>query len=254
VIYNNIWIALAIGNSRYHWAWFLNDRLQASWDTAYQAPALAILQAMDYFDDHQIDIIRVPIYLISVVPNQTKIWQQLPQVREITLADIPLFNLYSTIGIDRAIAIFGAGEIYDYPVLVIDGGTALTRHLVGGAIIPGLKLQFSSLSTRTAALPEVKLPLQLPPRWGNNTNDAIASGILYCISTGIVNFIDDWDRLYPNSQIVFTGGDGDYLKSILPQSLIDRVTVDRQLIFHGFRSIVVEEVALDLVLRRSTKL
>ncbi len=242
---DNIWIGLAIGNSRYHWAWFLNTQLQSSWDTPYQAPELAIHQAMDYVYRHQIDINRVPIYLVSVVPDQTKIWQHLPQVKQITLVDIPLFNLYSTIGIDRAIAIFGAGKIYGYPVLVIDGGTALTitgvdrdRHLVGGAIIPGLKLQFNALSIGTAALPEVTLPTQFPPRWSNNTNEAIASGILHFISTGIVNFIDDWDRLYPNSQIIFTGGDGDYLKSILPQTSIDRVTVDRQLIFHGLGAIV----------------
>jgi type III pantothenate kinase len=256
LVTNNIWIALAIGNSRYHWAWFLNTQLQSSWDTTYiglervgSQLKLLPLDLQREIDRRQIYISTVPIYLISVVPSQTTIWQKLSRVKQITLADIPLVNLYSTLGIDRAVAIFGAGEIYGYPVLVIDGGTALTitgvdkdRHLVGGAILPGLKLQLNSLSIGTAGLPQVELPTQLPPRWSNNTNDAIASGILHTISAGIVGFIDDWERLYPHSQIILTGGDGElimgYLKTILPAATIDRVRFDRQLIFHGFAAIL----------------
>jgi type III pantothenate kinase len=253
---DNIWIALAIGNSRYHWAWFLNTQLQSSWDTAYiglervgSQLKLLPLDLQREIDRRQIYISTVPIYLISVVPSQTTIWQKLSRVKQITLDDIPLLDLYSTLGIDRAVAIFGAGEVYGYPVLVIDGGTALTitgvdndRHLVGGAILPGLKLQLNSLSIGTAALPQVELPTQLPPRWSNNTNDAIASGILHTISAGIAGFIDDWERLYPHSQIILTGGDGElmmgYLKTILPAATIDRVRFDRQLLFRGFAAIL----------------
>jgi type III pantothenate kinase len=259
-VINNIWIVLAIGNSRYHWAWFLNTQLQSSWDTAHldiislaSPPEVMDLSKLNLLpislelelDRQHIDISQVPIYLISVVPYQTTIWDRLPQVKQITLADIPLFNLYSTFGIDRALAIFGAGEIYGYPVLVIDGGTALTitgvdrnLNLVGGAILPGLKLQFSSLSTGTAALPQVQLPPQLPPRWSNNTSEAISSGILHSIAASIVDFINDWERLYPNSQIVFTGGDGEYLKSILPKSFDRGVIFDRHLLFHAFIAIL----------------
>jgi type III pantothenate kinase len=256
---NNIWITLAIGNSRYHWAWFIDTQLQSSWDTAHlELESIDLLSSklnllpislQLEIDRQHIDISQVPIYLISVVPHQTTIWQQLSQVKQITLADIPLFNLYPTLGIDRALAIFGAGEIYGYPILVIDGGTALTitgvdgkHNLVGGAIIPGLKLQLNSLSTGTAALPAVELTQQLPPRWSNNTHDAIASGIIHTVSAGIADFIYDWERLYPGSQILLTGGDGEliteYLKSILPASVVDRIRFDRQLLFHGFAAIL----------------
>jgi type III pantothenate kinase len=256
---NNIWITLAIGNSRYHWAWFIDTQLQSSWDTAHlELESIDLLSSklnllpislQLEIDRQHIDISQVPIYLISVVPHQTTIWQQLSQVKQITLADIPLFNLYPTLGIDRALAIFGAGEIYGYPILVIDGGTALTitgvdgaQNFVGGAIIPGLKLQLNSLSTGTAALPAVELTQQLPPRWSNNTHDAIASGIIHTVSAGIADFIYDWERLYPGSQILLTGGDGEliteYLKSILPASVVDRIRFDRQLLFHGFAAIL----------------
>jgi type III pantothenate kinase len=253
-----IWIALAIGNSRYHWAWFLNTQLQASWDTNYLTTAEIDLTAnflellptdlkeLIDRDRHEIDLI--PIYLCSVVPSQTAIWQRLERVKQITLDDISLLNLYPTLGIDRALALLGAGENYGYPALVIDGGTALTitgvnreRVLVGGAILPGLRLQFRSLVVGTAALPAVILPGRLPQRWGDRTEEAIASGIVHVVSSGIKDFIDDWQQLFPDSQIVFTGGDGEilamYLDSMLSADLKAKITIDLQLIFHGFSAV-----------------
>jgi type III pantothenate kinase len=240
----NIQIGLSIGNSRYHWAWFLNTKLQSSWDTEYLTPdrfsQSFSLDLQVSIDRLQLEINRIPIYLASVVPNQTAIWQQFDRVNVITLNNIPLKSLYPTLGIDRALSTFGAGEIYGYPVLVIDGGTALTitgvddnRRLVGGAILPGLRLQMCSLYTGTAALPEIVLPSQLPPRWSNNTPDSIASGILHTVSAGIRAFIQDWQQLFPDSPVIFTGGDGELLAKFLGLESIEKVRCDRQLLFHG---------------------
>jgi type III pantothenate kinase len=243
----NIQIGLLIGNSRYHWAWFLNTKLQSSWDTEYLLPdrylELSSHDLQVLINQDRIEVAKIPIYLISVVPNQTIIWQQLSQVKLITLTDIPLSNLYPTLGIDRALAIFGAGETYGYPILVIDGGTALTitgiddrRQLIGGAILPGLRLQLQSLAIGTAALPEIELPQQLPLRWSNHTSDAIASGITHTVTAGVKDFIQDWQQLYPQSQIVFTGGDGALLVRYL--SMEDLVILDRNLVFYGLSAIL----------------
>ena len=245
----NIQLGLAIGNSRYHWAWFLSAKLQTSWDTEYlntdRFSESFPLDLQALISQAEIEIDRIPIYLVSVVPSQTTIWQQLPQVKIITLTDIPLINLYPTLGIDRAIAAFGAGEVYGYPVLVIDGGTALTitginadRALVGGAIMPGLRLQISSLYIGTAALPEIVLLPQLPPRWSDSTPGAIASGILHTVSAGIGDFIRDWQQLFPGSQIVFTGGDGELLASYLQIDAGDKIVLDRDLLFQGLAAIL----------------
>ncbi len=254
-----IWIVLAIGNSRYHWAWFLNQQLQSSWDTDYfntelvQA-SLGILATFPLALQQEINLANltlsdVPIYLVSVVVNQTDIWKKIPQVKQLTLADVPLLNLYPTLGIDRAIALVGAGARRGYPVLVIDGGTALTltgvdqnQRLIGGAIMPGLRLQLSCLSSQTSALPLVELPLELPTRWSENTDGAIASGILHTVSSGLKDFILDWHKLFPQSRIIFTGGDGEilvkYLYSILPEDLILMIEFNRELIFTGVGAIV----------------
>jgi type III pantothenate kinase len=121
---------------------------------------------------------------------------------------------------------------------------------VGGAIMPGLRLQLRSLFRDTAALPEIELPSELPPRWSHNTNEAIASGILYPICAGIRDFILDWEQLFPidktstdrHHQILITGGDGEtllrYLKLTLPEHLIDRIQLDCQLVFHGIAAII----------------
>jgi type III pantothenate kinase len=48
---------------------------------------------------------------------------------------------------------------------------------VGGMILPGLALMASSLASNTAQLPQVA-PGGLPALFGDNTNDAILSGVL----------------------------------------------------------------------------
>jgi type III pantothenate kinase len=245
------WIGLVIGNSRLHWAWFVAETLETTWDTPHLVAKIPPLQFLNQHlphQYHQLDNHLPTIYLASVVPSQTALWLNYPHLQRITLKDIPLHNIYPTLGIDRALAIYGAGETYHYPSLVIDAGTALTftgvnpnKTLIGGAIKPGLKTQFRALHQQTAALPQIILPPYLPPRWATNTEDAIASGIIYTIIAGIVSYIDNWLALYPHSTIILTGGDSQiiwqYLESLHPQTA--QVTlVDRNLTFWAMRSLL----------------
>ena len=149
-------------------------------------------------------------------------------------------------GLDRALAAFGACEKYGYPSLVIDGGTALTltgidpeKKLFGGAILPGIKLQLTSLNTQTAALPKVDIGNDLPSRWGKNTESAIHSGVLYFILAGIEDFIKSWRQQFPDSLIIFTGGDGKLIFNYLQTKSTDpKLTLDPDLIFIGISKLV----------------
>ncbi len=190
----------------------------------------------------------LPLYIASVVPTQTKLWQTYPAAKIITLDHLPLTGLYPTLGIDRALALLGAGETVGYPVLVIDAGTALTftgadaqQRLVGGAILPGLRLQLQSLAGGTAALPATQLPPQLPPRWAANTGAAIESGVVYTVLAGIRDFIEDWRRQFPDAQTAVTGGDSvlllTYLETQCPETA-RQLIADSHLIFWGIRSIL----------------
>lgn len=256
-----------IGNSRLHWAWFVEKTLSCAWDTSYlPASIVKKLANCRTLDDLPIEILPpypqrgprypphlltsspLPLYLASVVPNQTELWQTYPNVHIISLNQIPLQGTYPTLGIDRALALWGAGETKGWPTLVIDAGTALTLsgadanlQLVGGAILPGLGLQLQSLAQRTAELPLVdpRDVASLPPRWALNTSEAIQSGVLYTILAGIRDFIEAWWEQFPESYVTLTGGDSTLLLTYLQYQFPDiaaRVIADRHLIFWGIRS------------------
>jgi type III pantothenate kinase len=252
-------LGIAIGNSRIKWAWFHPDGSIEQTGSKPKIPTEQILPwlslptatrhqlLLEYLDLGTPDLAGRSIYLASVVPQQSQLWQTLPDVNTITLAHIPLNHLYPTLGIDRALAALGAGHTHGYPLLTIDGGTALTftgidgdRSLVGGAILPGVGLQFQALATGTAALPHLRLE-NLPPRWATNTQDAIVSGIIHTIGSSVADFITDWHRQFPDSWVVITGGDGELLDRYLqthPSGLnLDRITCDRHLLFRGMAAI-----------------
>lgn len=253
-----------IGNSRLHWAGFIGETLQ-TWDTDHLPAAVIkeIIQSwtagiwpQEIFPPNWVtqvegtvsDRSELPLYVASVVPSQTELWQAYPKVRIITLDQIPLGGIYPTLGIDRALAVWGAGKIWGWPVLAIDAGTALTftgadgnRQLVGGAILPGLGLQLKSLGLRTAALPEIELPAGIPQRFALNTKTAIQSGVVYTVLAGVRDFINAWWESYPESRIWLTGGDRTaifaYMQAQAPE-VAAKVTVEPNLIFWGMRSIV----------------
>ena len=225
------WIALSIGNSRLHWFYFQGGDLEKAWDTPHtssidlqnevtswqtwqrRSPALA------YHSDAQ----TLPeLWIASVVPTQTLFWQAYVRSRILTCEDIPIQSPYPTFGLDRAVAIWAAGTLYQWPILVIDAGTALTYtgaiapdQCVGGAILPGLGLQLRSLSQFTVALPPTSSPDSLPPRWAQETSTAMQSGILHTLLSGIIDFIHAWLAEHPTSNIVLTGGDAAILHPLL---------------------------------------
>ncbi|MEG4278066.1 pantothenate kinase [Microcoleus sp. MON1_C1] len=255
---DQIKIALAIGNSRLHWGLFVGKTLEKIWDTEHlnadtvsrlseQEKAEYLVQTVTrlieevssqnllslpatpaFSSPHTLSLVPLPLIVASVVTQQTAIWQSYPNVRIITLDQLPIGGLYPTLGIDRALAVLGAGNQFGWPVLLIDAGTALTftgadvnRYLVGGAILPGLGLQLSSLSKKTAALPLISLPKNLPHRWAKDTAEAIQSGVVYATVAGVRDFIEDWRCLFPDSKIALTGGDRTMLLKYLTAAFPD---------------------------------
>ncbi|MDJ1178953.1 pantothenate kinase [Roseofilum sp. BLCC_M91] len=254
-----VWLALVMGNSRFHWG--IGDRhsLLCCWDTSSlsvdeietiipeleqgKIPEL-ILKDCPLKDRFHLKTFNTPkLWLVSVIPSITPLWKSYSQTHVIELADLPLKGMYPTFGIDRALAVLGAGTKWGWPILVIDGGTALTltgangdRHLVGGAILPGLGLQTRLLAQHTRTLPQITLSEQLPKRWSLDTQEAIASGILYALLAGLHDFIQNWHTHYPQTPIILTGGDGKHLTQFLMQQypqLHPHLHFDPDLIFLG---------------------
>lgn len=253
-------MALVIGNSRRHWARFRGETLESSWDEDYDKteshdPLPAAVCGGNGAPGEPCNpvIPDVPLWLASVVPEQSRVWADVPNVRVLTLTDVPLLGMYPTFGIDRALALWGAIATVGSPVLVIDGGTALTftgadatQTFVGGAILPGLRLQFEALGQKTAVLanvdgePQKAVARVSGSRWARTTEAAIASGIMYTVMAGIQAFIQDWRQQCPGSPVVLTGGDRDSLHQWLHQkdpAFARSIVVDAHLIFHGIQAV-----------------
>lgn len=226
------WRSLMVGNSRWHWGDWTGERLDRAWDDS-QSPTD--------------DLAREPVWAASVVPGALDRWRDRPNWHVITLADVPIGRLYETLGIDRALAVLGAGRRYGFPAVVIDGGTALTltavddrAEFLGGAIAPGLGLQLRSLSEKTAALPAVPPPEQLPDPWAQDSAGAIASGVAQGVTALVLTWLRDWRSRYPTGTAVLTGGDGprilQYLRAIDPP-LAAGLQLDPTVIFAGIQAV-----------------
>ncbi len=343
----NLWLALEIGNSRLHWALFIDKNLDCTWDTDHLSESviqhLSQCQTLDDFpphkrrgrggawgcggevstsehetsasehetstsehetstsehetstsehetstsehetstsehgtstsehgtstsehgtstsehetsaSEHETSHSPIPILLASVVPSQTALWQSYSNVRVITLNQIPLKGVYPTLGIDRALALWGAAKTWGFPMLVIDAGTALTftgvdanQCLVGGAILPGLGLQLATLNQNTGQLPLLETGnfACLAPRFAMNTAEAIQSGVIYTVVAGIKDFMTAWWELFPQGNVAIKGGDRalllNYLQVLYPK-IAARLIVEENLIFWGMREIVKSE-------------
>ena len=247
------WLALVIGNTRWHWAWFRGSDLQQVWHTPHlsnQPPPGITLHSIwsDQLPPQALDLPfeSIDIWAVSVVPNQATYIESLSQVKWINR--FSLQNVYSTMGLDRVATLWGAGQRYGWPLLVIDGGTALTvtagadGAFVGGAILLGLQSHLSALHNTTAALPMISPPASLPPRWAMDTSSAIQSGVIHTLLSTIDSYIQSWKKQYPQSAVIFTGGDGDYLYRLHQQNTkqnqapFNRTWFEPNLMFWGIAS------------------
>lgn len=230
------WRSLMVGNSRWHWGAWVGDRLERTWDDP-QPP-------IDWPEG---------VWAASVVPAALVPWRDRPDLHEIHLADIPIAGLYPSLGIDRALAVWGAGQRYGFPAIAIDGGTALTltavdeaARLLGGAIAPGLGLQLRSLTEKTAALPPVLPPDELPDLWDSTTDGAIAGGVAHGVTALVQRWLRAWRDRYPTGTAVLTGGDGPaiarYLRAIDPE-LAAGLHCDSTVVFAGMAAVRAHQLA-----------
>jgi type III pantothenate kinase len=257
--FSTLWLALVVGNSRLHWGAFESDRWLGGWHTAH----LSLEQAKDLqasgfltaswqplggfppLPEHNDYHHHPELWIASVVDTQTDLWQDYAHLRLVNTAQVPLAGAYTTLGVDRALTLLGAGVTYGWPVLVVDCGTALTltagndQALLGGAILPGLSSQLRALHDYTDSLPPLSLAaMQSPNRWAMTTAEAMLSGVFYTLLAGIRDFMADWWRQFPAGQVVFTGGDGEIIATGLTASertLTERVHLDPNLMFWGLR-------------------
>ena len=131
-----------------------------------------------------------------------------------------------SIGADRLANAAAVVELYGFPAIVVDFGTAVTfdivsdrRTYVGGVIAPGLEAMTNFLYQRTALLPRISLK---EPRYavGKSTIEAMLSGAVFGFR-GLVKEIlarikaEQFPR--KKAYIVATGGYAPLIAGCLPE-------------------------------------
>jgi type III pantothenate kinase len=145
-----------------------------------------------------------------------------------------------TLGPDRIAAVAGAFNLFPgKEILIIDAGTALTFDFLssncykGGNISPGLAMRFRALNKFTDRLPLVSLSdnFTFP---GRNTSDAISAGVITGFTYEINEYIRTFENKHTDFKIIFTGGDGEYLKD----KINNRITYMPDIVIDGLNFIL----------------
>jgi type III pantothenate kinase len=146
-----------------------------------------------------------------------------------------------TLGNDRIAAVAAANAQFPgQNCLVIDAGTAITFDLIdsqnvyrGGNISPGLSMRFQALHTFTQKLPLIEQSGETP-LLGYSTETAIRSGVIWGVVFEIERYINELKGMYPNLQIMLTGGDSVFLADKINYPIF----VDEFLVLKGLNRIL----------------
>lgn len=175
-------------------------------------------------------------------------------VQTISCGDIPMVVKVANpdrVGIDRLLAAWMSSQLHaGMSSIVVDAGSAITVDVIsaqaeflGGAILPGIALQFESLARGTDALPAIDLAADAVqdisadrlPMPATDTISAIRSGILLGAAAAVDGLIQHrLDRARRigddenSTQIIFTGGDAVLLSRLTkhPHHLAPRLVLD----------------------------
>lgn len=119
-----------------------------------------------------------------------------------------------TIGVDRVCAAAAGFDKLNSTCIIVGFGTAVTVDLVdadgillGGAILPGVRMQLCALHEHTAQLPDVEPALPELP-YGRDTAEAIQTGVCRGIIGAVRTLVEGYATVlnfWP--QVVGTGGD-----------------------------------------------
>jgi type III pantothenate kinase len=251
-------LAVDVGNSRTALGVFSEKKLIATWNIATNISRTgdelwSLLSPL--FEEIELSVRQLTkIVIASVVPKASDIFLEFARIY---LKQEPLFISHdivhkmkifydppSSVGADRLCGAVAAFRRVGGPLIVLDFGTATVLDVInsngdylGGLIAPGLQSSMEALHRTTSLLPYAELSY---PKTviGNNTVNAIQSGILYGtveMISGLIAKIKLTEK--GNWKIVATGGFAD----ILSQHCKDIQFVIPELVLEGIRLIAEEQ-------------
>ena len=146
----------------------------------------------------------------------------------------------SQAGADLVVGCVAALREHKAPMIIIDMGTATTMivvdkngAMIGGCIMPGVKISMDALTDRTALLPG--LQLDQPKRAiGRNTIDCMRSGLMMgaaCMIDGMIERMEE--ELGYKTTVLATGG---IAKFVLPMCHRE-IVYDKDLLVKGLAAL-----------------
>ncbi|TAH27675.1 MAG: type III pantothenate kinase [Cytophagales bacterium] len=162
---------------------------------------------------------------------------------------IPINNQYKTpktLGLDRLAGAIGATSIFpSRPVLIIDAGTCITydfvnhqNEYIGGSISPGFMLRYKALHQYTDKLPLLNI-ISSTKIIGNNTLDAIQSGVVNGVVAEINGICDIYNKQYSQLKTIICGGDAEFIyHQIKENKHVENFIIEKDLIHIGLKKIL----------------
>jgi type III pantothenate kinase len=234
-------IVVDIGNSRVKVAQFKNQQL---------------LNVFFYNKDnflYELDKLPFKTGIISNVGNNKLGQKLLTSFPNLTLMSpklkLPIIVKYKSVvslGHDRIANAVGAYNTFpNKNNLVIDVGTCITYDFInksneylGGGISPGFNLRMKALSSFTENLPRVNFKIKSTPLIGKNTKESIESGVINGTINEIIQNISEYEQLHPEINVILTGGDTTFIKSIVSTKKIS-IFADENLTLKGLNTVLI---------------
>lgn len=143
-------------------------------------------------------------------------------------------------GADLVVGCVAALREHKAPMIIVDMGTATTMivldknsAMIGGCIMPGVKISMDALTDRTALLPGLQLD-QPKKAIGRNTIDCMRSGIMMgaaCMIDGMIQRMEE-ELGYPTT-VIATGGIAKFVVPMCRKEII----YDKDLIVKGLAAL-----------------
>jgi len=204
---------LMIGNTRWHWATKIQEDLKYFHTTP---------NPIEFKDKNYSELSWASV---GQIPENLKLCPS----KKINLDDVPLINLPSNLGIDRALASWSAykrqssSKNRKQDLIVIDAGTIMSvtkitkkGEFAGGQLISGLRLQLSSMANGSLNLdnPIIKtIPIET---FQHETKNAMIRGAINGLLGLIIKLLEE-----TKLPIWMCGGDAPIILNELKNTNID---------------------------------
>ena len=202
-----------IGNTRWHWA----SKIKQRWEYFHTSPNPIDFRHKDYSQLCWAAVGQIP-EKVTLCPS-----------KKIKLDNVPLANLPSNLGIDRALASWSAFKKQSYlknkkqDLIVIDAGTILSvtkitkdGEFAGGQLVSGLRLQLTSMANGALNLEKPNTHIIPKESFQYETQNAMIRGSINVLLGIILQVYEE-----TKAPIWLCGGDSPIIVNELKNKNID---------------------------------